>query len=142
MDEDLKYTFKLSDGVDYKSRYLNYEEAEHKLSVYLEMAGKGYDWGAVDTAFNQWTEPKGKPISEAKREEILARLIEWSKKEKIRIHIGPPIDKEKMLNDYEKKGWGVEHFPDGSTKVSPPKRKNILQRFIGLFKEFREHVPN
>ena len=134
MGDDLKYSFHLSDGVDYKSRYLNYEESGYKLSVYLEMAGKGYDWGAVDAEFNQWTEPKGNPISDEKRKEILSRLTEWSAKEKIRIHIGPPIDKEKMFKDYENKGWKVERQSDGGTRVSPPEKPNLLKRVVNLFK--------
>ena len=59
----MTYSLRIVDGNDYKSRYLIYEEPGYKLSIYLESAGGWkYDWAAVDTSFNYWTEPKGESI--------------------------------------------------------------------------------
>ena len=132
---DREYSFHLVPGDDYKSKYLIYEELGYKLSIYLESAGGWkYDWGAVDVEFNQWTEPKGQTISTDKKAQILYRIGEWSRKEKIRIHVGPPIDKEKMFSDYQKKGWKVEKLSDGSTRVSPPPKYGIIKRINDLLR--------
>ena len=129
------FSFKMQGTIDGRIKNLIYTYGSNKLEISLDMAGGWkYDWAAVDTSFNYWTEPKGQPISEEKKAEILFRLAEWSEKEKIRIHVGPPIDKEEMFRNYEKKGWKIEKLPDGSIRVSPPKRYSIVKRVIDLLK--------
>jgi hypothetical protein len=76
-----------------------------------------------DTEFHKWTEPAGEPIPAEKQTEILRRLAEWSRKQSLRIDIGPGIDMNTYFAEQEKKGFKVERRPDGTVVVSHPKRK-------------------
>jgi hypothetical protein len=114
------YTFRM-EQTSYKSQDLIYEEPGHRLKVYLEMSGvRQYDWLGSDTDFGEWTEPAGEPISEARRNQILDRLAEWGRRNKVRIDISPPIDMAEYFADMERKGWTREHRPDGTQVFKPP----------------------
>jgi len=128
--------FRLEPGVDYKSRNLIYEEPDHKLVVYLEMAGGvKFDWCGNETRFNEWTVPPGESIDDAKRAEILSRLADWCKKEGVRISIGPPMEREKMFADYANAGYRVTRRPDGTTVVERHPYNNLFINIVHYFKK-------
>ena len=119
-----------------------YEEAGKRLVVYLELSGvRQFDWVGSDTSFEKWTVPKDEYIPETKRGEILDRLAEWGRANHLRIDIGPPITREEMYADYEKKGWTVQHNSDGSTMVTPPKRVGLWKRILKVLTSAGKHSP-
>jgi len=138
MGEKQNFSFHIEAGEDYKSRRLIYEEPGYKLIIYIEMSGVGqFDWVACDTELLKWTLPEGVLIPEEKKLEILSRLNDWCKKKKIRIEIGPPLEMKKIFSTYEKKGYKVEKFTDGSTKIFFHQKsigwESVFQIIIALF---------
>jgi hypothetical protein len=119
----------------YKSQDLVYEEVGYKLVVYLEMSGvRRFDWLAVDTAFERWTEPAGETIPEAKQAVILRRFDEWARGQGLCIDVGPGMDRETFLAAQEKQGWRLERLPDGAVLAHPPPRPGPWARLVALTK--------
>src|SRR4051794_37832977 len=94
-----EFSFRMQ-RTNWKSQDLIYDEADHRLIVYLEISGVSkFDWVGTDVGFEKWTVPDGEVISEIKREQILDRLADWAKANKVRIHIGPAISMEEEFAD-------------------------------------------
>ena len=125
------HSFRL-DTTSYKSRDLVYDEPGHRLVVYLEMSGlRTLDWVGCDRDFRRWTEPAGEDIPPEKTAEILRRLDAWAREQRLRIDIGPGIDRETFFAEQEKAGHRVERRPDGSVAVYP-KPQGFWGRAIGV----------
>jgi hypothetical protein len=130
------HSFRL-ESTSYKSRDLIYDEPGHRLVVYLEMSGvRRFDWVGCDTDFAKWTEPAGELISPRKRTEILGRLAEWAREQRLRIGISPPMDWDAYFAEQEKHGSRVERRPDGTVAVYPPQGRSFWARLVGLTRAF------
>jgi hypothetical protein len=121
MTDDQEYSIR-QERTSWKSIDLIYEELGHRLVVYLEMSGvPQFDWVGVDSAFQAWTYPTGEPIPAGKRDEILARVADWSKQKRVRIDFGPPIDLDAHLEGLRQAGWAIERHDDGTlSAIRPP----------------------
>ena len=128
------YSFRM-EQTSFKSQDLIYEEPGRRLVVYLEMSGvRQFDWVGCDVEFQKWTAPAGEPIASDKRDEILARLAEWSREQRVRIDIGPPLDVEAYFAEQERAGCRVERRADGTVAVHPPPYRGWWARLVGLTK--------
>ena len=96
MNADTDFSFRM-EPTSCRSQDLIYEEGNHKLVVHLEIACQwNFDWGGCDTAFQKWTEPAGEDIPAEKQAQILSRLADWSRKQRVRIDIGPPFNMDEF----------------------------------------------
>ena len=130
--ESVLFSFRM-EQTSYKSQDLIYEEPGFRLVIYLEMSGvRKFDWVGCDTDFDEWTEPAKISIPIEKRSQILERLQDWSRSNRTRIDIGPPMDMNAYFAELESQGCKVERRPDGTVLVVPP--KTILSRVLNMFK--------
>lgn len=136
MSGSTEYSFRM-EKTSYKTQNLIYEELGYKLVVDLEMSGvKQFDWVGIDTNFLKWNVPANEAILPEKRREILDRLAEWSRRNQVRIDIGPSIDMQAYFAEEERAGHRVEKRPDGTTVVYPCPRRSLLAHLIGTIKTF------
>lgn len=114
---------------------------DHKILIDGERLHGKYDHVIYKEASPKWLPPhESDPVSGKDYEYMLQAVLKFLAKHRrygvIQVpgeHIGPYFTKEDMINKYAQKGWNIERLPDGSTKVSPPQRKNLLTRIINLF---------
>ena len=141
MSRSSEYFFRM-EKTSYKTQDLTYEEPGYKLVIALEMTGgKQFDWVGADTNFLEWDVPAGEVIPLEKRREILCRLAEWSRCNRVRIDIGPPIDMQTYFSEQEHAGCKLERRPDGTTVVYPRPRQSLLAHLIGMISAFLKQAP-
>lgn len=118
---------------------------DHKILIPGELLRGKYDHVIYKEASPKWLPPhESDPVLEKDYEYMLNAVLKFlAKHRRYGVvqgpgeHVGPYITKEEMIARYAQKGWKVERLPDGSTKVSPPPRKNLLVRIINSFKKGR-----
>lgn len=109
---------------------------DHKILIAGERLGGKPDHVIYKEGSPKWLPPhESELVSEKDYEYMLKAVLKFLDKFRSQgaiqepgEHIGPYFTKEDMINRYALKGWKVERLPDGSTKVSPPPRKNLLAR--------------
>jgi hypothetical protein len=65
-----------------------------------------------------------------RQQEIVQRIAERLKPRD--IHVGdasPGLSKEEVLALMERGGWTRQNRPDGATRMIPPPRRNVIERF-------------
>lgn len=130
---EMHYSFRM-ERTTFKNQDLIYEAGGKKLVAGLELSGlEQFDWVGVDADFQKWTDPKGEAISDTDQAEVLRRLEDWARQQRLRINIGPQVDIEEMHRDYERRGFNVEHRDDGTVVVTAPNRRSLWSRITGVF---------
>jgi hypothetical protein len=127
------YSFRV-ERLSSRDQNLIYEEPGFKLVVSLETSGvRDFDLVGCDSSFETWTEPSGVAIEASRRQQLLDRVTAWGAQRKLRIGIGPCIDKETFFRQAEHDGYRLERREDGSVVMHPPPRKPLWVRLKKLF---------
>jgi hypothetical protein len=104
-----------------KTQDLIYYEGSRRLVVYLELAGFGKtDWVGADEDLSRWSAPAGVLVPADKKAEILSRIADWSKQNRIRLDIGPGLTRDEFLARQQADGWTLQTIADGSVLATPP----------------------
>ncbi len=72
---------------------ITYQTADHKIEIDWEMSGVSqYDILLAPVDLREWNEPKGVAIPIESQIEILQKLRDWAKKQKLKTDIDAPTD--------------------------------------------------
>ena len=114
---------------------------DHKLLISGERLKGKYDHIIYKENMPKWLPPhEEEPVSDKDYKFILDAVLKFLAKQRRRgviqgsnEDIEPSFTKEDIINGYARKGWKTENLPDGSAKVSPRKKKNLIMRVFKLF---------